>query len=128
MVNDSAVQKNFSIFNAFPKQSTSVGEPWQKVWAVSPLVNNTGGSTSFGIKEEFYAVCGMSPQTIAEGVTISTQDQIQVYLASTSTPGTRINMLAKEGGVCFDKNNLGQETIAGTYEIDTAKWAAVNYG
>ena len=128
VVNDSAVQENFCIFNSFPQDSTSKGQPWQNVWAVSPLVNSTGGSTSFGITEEYYAVCGMSPQTIAEGVTVSTQDQLKVVLASASTPGTLLPMLAKDKGVYLDKNNVGQENKAGTYEIDTAQWDAGQYG
>ena len=128
VVNDSAVQKNFCIFNKLPQESTNVGQPWQNVWAVSPLVNSTGGSTNFGIREEYYAVCGMSPKAIAEGVTISTQDQLKVILASASSPGTLVPMLAKDNGVYFDKDNIGQENKSGTYEIDTAQWDAGKYG
>ena len=129
VVNDSAVKENFSIFNHFPQESTTIGQPWLNVWAVSPLVNSEGGSTSFGITEEYYAVCGMSPSTIAEGVTVSTQDQVEVKLASKSTPGTLVPMEAAQGGVYFDKDNLGQVTTPpGVYEIDTGKWDAGAYG
>lgn len=124
VVNDSAIQENFSIFNDFPQESTNVGTPWQNVWAVSPLVNSKGGSTTFSITETYYAVCGMSPQKIAEGVDISTQDQVKAALASKSTPGTLVPMLAASHGVFFDKDHIDQEKTPGTYEIDTAGWDA----
>ncbi|KAL9609962.1 MAG: hypothetical protein Q9167_005314 [Letrouitia subvulpina] len=127
VVNDSAVQESFSIFNEFPKESTTVGQPWMNVWAVSPLVNSTGGSTNFTITQKYYAVCGMSPPKIAEGVTVDTQDQVEVVLASTSTPGTLVPMLAKDSGVYLDKKNIGQEITPRTYEIDTGLWDAAQY-
>lgn len=128
VVNDSTVQENFSIFNSFPQESASSGQPWQNVWAVSPLVNSIGGSTTFNITEEYFAVCGISPKKIADGVVVSTQDQLKVILASASTPGTSVPMQAKDQGVYLDKDKIDVENKPGTFQIVTDRWEAGKYG
>ena len=128
VVNDSSLQKNFTIFNDFPQKSTNKGEPRQNVWAVSPLVNSAGGSTTFSITENYYAVCGMSPRKIAEGVEVSSQNQVSVILSSNTSKGTMVPMEAKSAGVFFDKGKLGQDNTPGTYKIETASWDTGEYG
>ena len=129
VINDSAVRENFSIFNDLPQNPATVGQTWQNVWAVSPQVDSTGGSTTFGITEQYYAVCGMSPQPLAGGVTVSTQDQVNVTLDSPpASSGSLVPMVAAGGGVSFDKDQITQESDEpGSYEINTLAWDAEEY-
>ena len=128
VLNDTAEPVHFNIFNEFSNDSTSVGQAWQTVWAVSPSVDAVIGLTTFNITEDYYAICDMSSQSIGEGVTVQAENQLKVTLAAESKSGSLVPMLAKEGGVFFDEKSKYPYNVVGSYEIETAQWDAQKYG
>ena len=122
VTNNSTDPQSFLIFNDFPSQSVNGAEPWQNVWAAAPAVGN-GETAEFNITQEFYAICGVSPEALANGVVISTQDTQSVALYTTE-PGTVVPMIAiGESGVGFNKKNLTtQQIVPGSFEIAAQEW------
>ncbi|KAI3553598.1 hypothetical protein CABS01_08736 [Colletotrichum abscissum] len=125
--NESDKVQQFLIFNEKPTYSESVGKAWTNVWGRSPGTGAKHGTTHFSIEEHYYAVCGMTPESLRTDLIMRTSDWDEVKLGTKTGKGTLEWLDIQEGGAVFDKNKIGELEKDGSFGIDTAAYDLTKY-
>ena len=123
--NKSANTENFLLFNSEPTKPTHTGV-WSNVWIKSPGVGHPSGIAEFKIDSDLYAVCGMTNEALADGVSVSTSDSRQVNLKIDTASGTKVFMDIEDGGAVF-KPTTSTTSTSGCFAISTAAYSATSY-
>jgi len=99
--NKSGISRNFLLFSDLPTLSQNVTDPYINVWEKSVPVSSPNGRTEFDITVEQFAVCGISPAPLADGVRVYAGDYTPVTVTG-ANPGTKaIMQVDNQGGVAF---------------------------
>jgi len=80
---------------------------------------------TFTVTMDNFAVCGTTPKSLGNGVTLSNSDWVAVQLAGT-TPGT-VPFMAVESGSPGFTTPFGTTTLANSFGIQTDKWNPREY-
>jgi len=127
VTNQSNDKQVYLLFSEAPKASTNVGEAWSNVWMASKIIQPTTGHDKaiYTITMNNFAVCGTTPESLGDGVTLANSDWVAVDLAGI-TPGTVPFMEVDEGSPGFT-TPFGTTTLANSFGIKTDKWNPQEY-
>ncbi|KAL8786228.1 MAG: hypothetical protein Q9213_002917 [Squamulea squamosa] len=125
--NKSDEVQQYLIFNDVPAFSQNAGKAWTNVWGCSPGVGAGHGSTTFGIHETYFAVCGMQQQPLATDLTVQTSDYETVKLGTEKTQATKVAMKIEDGGAVFDKHGATEFEKNGSFGIQTFEYDMTEY-
>ncbi|RPB18617.1 hypothetical protein L211DRAFT_719055 [Terfezia boudieri ATCC MYA-4762] len=125
VINGSTARQEFMLFNAQPALSSSVGKAYTNVWVKSPSVMYPHGHATFVITDEDFAVCGTTPQALANGVVVTTGDY-QAVSVTGSSPGTKAIVQVVDGGPGFTPAT-GTTTLANSFAISVEPYNPIEY-
>lgn len=134
MANVSIVVKNksdevqqFLIFCDQPGFSENTGKAWTNVWGRSPGVGAVNGNTMFGIRETYFAVCGMEKTELASDLTFQTSDYQPVKLGTDKEQATKALLEIDDGGAVFEKNKSTLFRKNGAFGIQSTAYDLTQY-
>ncbi|KAF7169052.1 hypothetical protein CNMCM5623_001884 [Aspergillus felis] len=123
--NENSEPASFLLFNEKPSPGTSIYTPWSNVWLRTNPVDD-GGTATFTLPYDNWAVCGEANNPFDSGVSVNTQDKKSVLLQAGDTPGTAAYMYQYQDTQGYEspffEKNTGTTDVANSFSIVTRDW------
>ncbi|KAK3374714.1 hypothetical protein B0H63DRAFT_512788 [Podospora didyma] len=128
--NKSPNNEAFLIFNQLPSDSSIPHQIFTNTWGKADEVNSGGGQATFQITENFYAICGSAPSSLAKGLVISVANHKTADLTTGSKKGSnwKIDIPPNSHGLLFGKDTSDSDAPGG-FTINTVgdTWVSSDY-
>ena len=130
VINQSGAQQHYALFNKAPIVTGKVqGTIWANVFAVANTPDSQTGH--FAMYTQYYAICGSSQGSPADGVEVDVSGEKPVTLGSTTAtgtavPGTSIALEISDGAPEFSHKELPNGGYPNAFEIQSGTDFTVN--